>query len=87
MTSTVSPTVWPQSSEDIHIDQEAAELLLDRMSERVTVTGTLVKNPNAQVIYYRHGAVMTPGLISFRYQRDRGSPPLLRRTWSRCRDR
>jgi hypothetical protein len=31
--------------------QPAQELLLDRMSERVTVTGTLVKNPNAQMIY------------------------------------
>ena len=31
--------------------QPAQELLLDKMSERVTVTGTLVKNPNAQMIY------------------------------------
>jgi hypothetical protein len=31
--------------------QPAQELLLDLMSERVTVTGTLVKNPAAQMIY------------------------------------
>jgi hypothetical protein len=31
--------------------QPAQELLLDKMSERVTVTGTLVKNPHAQMIY------------------------------------
>jgi hypothetical protein len=31
--------------------QPAQELLLGKMSERVTVTGTLVKNPNAQMIY------------------------------------
>jgi hypothetical protein len=31
--------------------QPAQELLLDMMSERVTVTGTLVKNPHAQMIY------------------------------------
>jgi hypothetical protein len=31
--------------------QAAQELLLDKMSERVTVTGTLVKNPNARMIY------------------------------------
>ena len=31
--------------------QPAQELLLDKMSERVTVIGTLVKNPNAQMIY------------------------------------
>ena len=31
--------------------QPAQELLLDKMSERVTVTGTLVKNPNARMIY------------------------------------
>ena len=31
--------------------QPAQELLLDKMSERVTVTGTLVKHPNAQMIY------------------------------------
>lgn len=31
--------------------QPAQELLLDKMSERVTLTGTLVKNPNAQMIY------------------------------------
>ena len=31
--------------------QPAMELLLDKMSERVTLTGTLVKNPNAQMIY------------------------------------
>ena len=31
--------------------QPALELLVDRMSERVTVSGTLVKNPNAQMIY------------------------------------
>ena len=31
--------------------QPAQELLLDKMSERVTVTGTLVKNPKAQMIY------------------------------------
>src|SRR5215211_1793070 len=31
--------------------QPAHELLLDKMSERVTVTGTLVKNANAQMIY------------------------------------
>ena len=31
--------------------QPAQELLLDKMSERVTVFGTLVKNPNAQMIY------------------------------------
>ena len=29
----------------------AQELLLNKMSERVTVTGTLVKNPKAQMIY------------------------------------
>ena len=31
--------------------QPAQELLLDKMSERVTVTGVLVKNPKAQMIY------------------------------------
>ena len=31
--------------------QPAQELLLDKMSERVTVTGILVKHPNAQMIY------------------------------------
>ena len=31
--------------------QSAQELLLDKMSETVTVTGTLVKNPNVQMIY------------------------------------
>jgi len=31
--------------------QPAQELLLDKMSERVTVTGTLVKNARAQMIY------------------------------------
>ena len=31
--------------------QPAQVLLLDNMSERVTVTGTLVKNPKAQMIY------------------------------------
>jgi hypothetical protein len=31
--------------------QPAQELLLDKMSERVTLTGTLVKNANAQMIY------------------------------------
>jgi hypothetical protein len=31
--------------------QPAQELLLDKMSERVTVSGTLVKNPDAQMIY------------------------------------
>jgi hypothetical protein len=31
--------------------QPAQELLLDKMSERITVTGTLVKNPKAQMIY------------------------------------
>lgn len=31
--------------------QPAQELLLDKMSERVTVTGTLVKNPKAQMLY------------------------------------
>ena len=31
--------------------QPAQELLLDKMSERVTVTGTLVKNPKVQMIY------------------------------------
>ena len=31
--------------------QPAQELLLDAMSERVTVIGTLVKNPKAQMIY------------------------------------
>lgn len=31
--------------------QPARELLLDKMSERVTLTGTLVKNPNAQMLY------------------------------------
>ena len=31
--------------------QPAQELLLDRMSERVTVTGTLVKDPKAQMLY------------------------------------
>ena len=31
--------------------QPAQELLLGRMSERVTITGTLVKNPNVQMIY------------------------------------
>ncbi len=31
--------------------QPAQELLLDKLSERVTVTGTLVKNPNARMIY------------------------------------
>ena len=31
--------------------QPAQELLLGKMSERVTLTGTLVKNPNAQMIY------------------------------------
>ena len=31
--------------------QPAQELLLGKMSERVTITGTLVKNPNAQMIY------------------------------------
>ena len=31
--------------------QPAQELLLDKMSERVTLTGTLVKNPHAQMIY------------------------------------
>ena len=31
--------------------QPAHELVLARMSERVTVSGTLVKNPNAQMIY------------------------------------
>jgi hypothetical protein len=31
--------------------QPAQELLLDMMSERVTVTGTLVKNPTTQMLY------------------------------------
>jgi len=31
--------------------QPAQDLLLDKMSENVTVTGTLVKNPNVQMIY------------------------------------
>jgi hypothetical protein len=31
--------------------QPAQELLLGKMSERVTVTGTLVKNPKVQMIY------------------------------------
>ena len=31
--------------------QPAQELLLGKMSERVTLTGTLVKNPNAQMLY------------------------------------
>ena len=31
--------------------QPAQELLLNKMSERVTVTGTLVKNPSVQMIY------------------------------------
>ena len=31
--------------------QPAQELLLGKMSERVTITGTLVKNPNAKMIY------------------------------------
>jgi hypothetical protein len=31
--------------------QPAQELLIDKMSERVTVSGTLVKNPKAQMIY------------------------------------
>src|SRR4030095_3599138 len=31
--------------------QTAQEFLLDKMSETVTVTGTLVKNPNVQMIY------------------------------------
>jgi hypothetical protein len=31
--------------------QAAQELLLDKMSDRVTITGTLVKNPAAQMIY------------------------------------
>ena len=31
--------------------QPAQELLLGKMSERVTLTGTLVKNPNVQMIY------------------------------------
>jgi hypothetical protein len=31
--------------------QPAQELLLDKMSERITVSGTLVKNPHAQMIY------------------------------------
>jgi hypothetical protein len=31
--------------------QAAQELLLDKMSDRVTITGTLVKNPTAQMIY------------------------------------
>jgi hypothetical protein len=31
--------------------QPAQELLLDKMSDRVTVTGTVVKNPTAQMIY------------------------------------
>jgi hypothetical protein len=31
--------------------QPAQELLLDKMSERVTVTGTLVKNSGVQMIY------------------------------------
>lgn len=31
--------------------QPAQQLLLDKMSERVTLTGTLVKNPNAQMLY------------------------------------
>ena len=31
--------------------QPAQELLLSKMSERVTVTGTLVKNPNVQMLY------------------------------------
>ena len=31
--------------------QPAQELLIDQMSERVTVSGTLVKNPTAQMIY------------------------------------
>src|SRR5262245_54985425 len=31
--------------------QPAQELLLGKMSEQVTVTGTLVKNPNVQMIY------------------------------------
>lgn len=31
--------------------QPAQELLLDKMSESVTITGTLVKNANTQMIY------------------------------------
>jgi hypothetical protein len=31
--------------------QPAQELLIDKMSERVTVSGTLVKNPEVQMIY------------------------------------
>ena len=31
--------------------QPAQELLLNKMSQRVTVTGTLVKNPDVQMIY------------------------------------
>jgi hypothetical protein len=31
--------------------QPALDLLVDKMSERVTVSGTLVKNPKAQMIY------------------------------------
>ena len=66
MTSIASPTAWlrkvkqgkiHETTGDLYVlaglksHQPAHELLLDKMSERVTVTGTLVKGKTAQMLY------------------------------------